>query len=346
MTYPITGAAWFEFSTVGLPEVVALAAAVTIAYVFGRRSRRPPDDPHAEQAQRDLETAAAIAQDLEGIAAEVHADLAAHRRSVVRFKAKVRAMHSGSLSASSKALNAEAERVLAPTLTLAGQLSYAYDRIRQRSTQLLAFTEVRIDALTGVGNRRALDEQLKLLFGLLNRYQRPFSIAIFDIDRFAEINERQGRAFGDQVLQRVANLFKESVRDTDFVARYGSEEFVVVMPHTRLPGAGVFGERLRGLVEQEVGHTVSGGLAEGTPEDDAQSLLNRADSALYSAKAAGRNAVYQHNGTTIRPVERHGSSERTASSATESGPEEEDAVSAAQFTPSPDTAELEPAPTN
>ena len=77
-----------------------------------------------------------------------------------------------------------------------------------------------------------------------------FSVVMFDIDHFKQVNDQQGHLHGDRVLQELARLFDESMRETDIVARYGGEEFVVVMPHTDLAGACVFAERLRAQVDE------------------------------------------------------------------------------------------------
>ena len=236
--------------------------------------------------------------------AEVRDDLALHHQSVRQFKSKVDQLSDCESDASCRIIYEEAERILAPTLRIAALLSNAYDRVRQQSAHLLTFAEGRTDPLTGAGNQRALDDQLGLLFDLLRRDNRPFSLAIFDIDQFQSIHEERGHAFSDQVLQDVARIFEQTVRDTDFVARYGGEEFVVLMPQTRLAGARIFAERLRILVEQKLSVTVSGGIAEAAAEDTSQAVLSRADSALYSAKAAGKNVVFQHCGNLIRPVEK------------------------------------------
>jgi diguanylate cyclase len=221
----------------------------------------------------------------------------------VRFKSKVVALPARNAEVS-QAFYEKAEQMLAPTFKLAAQLSNAYEQLREQLSHLLTFAECRTDALTGVANRRALDEHLTLLFGMLARNDRPFTIAIFSVDQFQEVNDEKGVAAGEKVLHDVASLFKKTVRETDFLARCGGDEFVVVMPKTRLFGGSAFGERLRSLVEQKLSLTVSGGTAEATPKDTSQTLLARADSALYSAKAAGRNVVFQHNGATIRQVEK------------------------------------------
>ena len=122
--------------------------------------------------------------------------------------------------------------MLKPTLKLASQLAAAYDEIRQQSNNLMTFTEVRTDPLTGVSNRRALDETLESMFAMMHRYEHPFSVVLVDIDYFKQINDEQGHLYGDRMLKAVARLLDDNVRDTDMVARYGGEEFVIVMPQT------------------------------------------------------------------------------------------------------------------
>jgi diguanylate cyclase (GGDEF)-like protein len=190
--------------------------------------------------------------------------------------------------------------MIRPTLKLATQLASAYDEIRQQTGYLMSFTEVRTDPLTGVSNRRALDEQLTSHFALMHRYETPFSVVILDIDHFKKINDEQGHLYGDSVLASVAKVLADCVRDTDMVTRYGGEEFVIVMPQTMLEGACVFANRLRERTESKLPLTVSGGVASAVDGDNAQTLLARADAALYGAKAAGRNQIFYHNGLQIQ----------------------------------------------
>ena len=107
--------------------------------------------------------------------------------------------------------------MLKPTLKLAAQFAAAYDEIRQQSNNLMTFTEVRTDPLTGVSNRRALDETLESMFAMMHRYEQPFSVVIVDIDYFKQINDEQGHLYGDRMLKAVARLLDDNVRDTDMV---------------------------------------------------------------------------------------------------------------------------------
>jgi diguanylate cyclase len=298
----------FDLSSIRLPTPVALAIVTVIGYLIGRR-RRSGDDEADNQARRELKRAQAVAKELEKIADLVRRHLATHHASVVRFKNRMVSLGGTHNESAWQELCKESESMLKPTLKLAAQLANAYDEIRQQSNHLMTFTEVRTDPLTGVSNRRALVETLISMFAMMNRYELPFSIVIVDIDHFKKINDEQGHLYGDSILKSVAKVLDDNVRDTDIVTRYGGEEFVIVMPQTALPGACIFSDRLRQNVEQKLPLTISGGVAAAVDGDNPQTLLARADAALYSAKAAGRNRTYFHTGLEIRPSEENVSDE-------------------------------------
>jgi len=284
-----------------IPLPMALAIIAVLGYLAGRRSRVHAIH-EADKARRELRRAKVVARELEQIAEGVRKNLAAHHLSVAKFKDRVSKLGADEKDAAWKELCGEAEQILKPTLRLAEQIALAYDEIRQQTNQLMTFSEVRTDPLTRVSNRRCLDETLDTMFAMQERYGEHFSLAIFDIDHFKQVNDKKGHLQGDRTLQAVARILDETVRDTDVVARYGGEEFVVVMPHTPLENACHFGERVRKLVEASLGLTISGGVAMALDGDNAQSLLSRADSALYRAKAGGRNRIFRHTGGDIEPI--------------------------------------------
>ncbi|QSX34488.1 GGDEF domain-containing protein [Shewanella avicenniae] len=155
------------------------------------------------------------------------------------------------------------------------------------------------DPLTGLFNRRRFKELVKLEQNRMKRQQRCFTIALLDIDHFKSINDSFGHDSGDKVLQAVAAMLKQTCREADSICRWGGEEFVVLLVETGLSEANVVAERIRqecsalqvsGLAQRTV--TVSIGLAELRPSDlSVEDLINRADKALYQAKARGRNCV-------------------------------------------------------
>ncbi|MCY2928462.1 MAG: diguanylate cyclase [Planctomycetota bacterium] len=154
-----------------------------------------------------------------------------------------------------------------------------------------------IDALTGVWTRRALQARLHDEVQRSVRYRGPFCVAFLDVDHFKSVNDTLGHAAGDTVLRGLADILSEGTRTTDMVARYGGDEFVVLMPQTHLDECLLVINRLRERVVGELAHadgrpvTLSGGLAAWEGETREEDLLARADAALYQAKDAGRNRI-------------------------------------------------------
>jgi two-component system cell cycle response regulator len=165
------------------------------------------------------------------------------------------------------------------------------------------------DSLTGLYNRRAVLGRLGELINLANRYKEDFSLSMLDIDHFKVVNDRYGHLTGDEVLAKIATLIRRNVRDTDIVGRYGGEEFIIILPKTNLSSSWVVAERLRSIIEKaemkdSAGNvftiTVSQGLAGWERDEDAASLISRADEALYKAKGKGRNRVQILLGPSLR----------------------------------------------
>ena len=284
-----------------LPAPVALAAVALAGYLAGRSAKRSGGSADVN-GNRELRRAENVIRELESISGEVRRNLASHHASILRFKERINQLGSLHDGAAWQELSDEAERVLKPTLKLSTQIAHAYDEIRQQTNMLMLFTEVRTDPLTGLSNRRGLEETLNRLFALNNRYHTAFSVAMLDLDHFKLVNDRLGHLHGDQVLRNFGALLADTARETDLTARYGGEEFIVVMPQTELLGACVFGERLRQKVERDLGVTVSVGVTQAQEGDSLHSLLSRADAALYSAKANGRNCVFRHSGQSLECV--------------------------------------------
>ncbi len=166
-----------------------------------------------------------------------------------------------------------------------------------RRLELLSIT----DGLTKLHNHRHFQDELARAFEESQRYNRPLSLAMIDIDFFKKVNDTHGHAVGDEVLKAVARLYKDSVRSTDLVARYGGEEFAVLMPETELPDGCAFAEKIRALIESTpiqtqagaIRATVSVGVAS-VPQPrirNPKELIIAADKALYRAKKNGRNQV-------------------------------------------------------
>ena len=155
------------------------------------------------------------------------------------------------------------------------------------------------DPLTETGNRIAMDQTLQREIEMSRRHLQPLSLLMLDIDHFKRINDNHGHSAGDDVLKAVAASIKNQLRNVDMVFRFGGEEFLILLSNTSREAAAMVGERLRFAVQAEDyladGHvielTVSLGCSTLLPGESAESLLRRADSALYVAKREGRNRL-------------------------------------------------------
>ncbi|MBB3978106.1 two-component system cell cycle response regulator [Rhizobium azooxidifex] len=193
----------------------------------------------------------------------------------------------------------DANELLARSLTQIRRKRYN-DRLRASVKQTIELAVT--DGLTGLHNRRYLDSHLKLLIDRSVARGRQMSICMTDIDRFKLINDTYGHDVGDAVLREFANRLRTAVRGADLACRYGGEEFVLLMPDTSAETAAAVAERLRMTIEEQpfrisgggapLTVTASIGIASLLPQGDSpDTLLKRADNALYEAKRAGRNRV-------------------------------------------------------
>jgi diguanylate cyclase (GGDEF)-like protein len=166
-----------------------------------------------------------------------------------------------------------------------------------------------VDGLTGLFNRRHFLELAESEWSRFDRYERPLSLMMIDVDRFKSINDRFGHDVGDRVIEHVASICREGKRTSDIVARIGGEEFVMLLPETPLESAMLVAERLRRRIADSplldaaarVALTASIGVAEaGNRTDGVAALMKDADEALYRAKNAGRDRVVA--ATTEPPV--------------------------------------------
>ena len=158
------------------------------------------------------------------------------------------------------------------------------------------------DALTGLANRRAFDQMLDEIVNEKSSNSPIFSIVIADIDYFKRFNDTYGHLVGDKVLKYVSKVIKDCVKGKDLAARFGGEEFTLLLPDTDISGAEIVSEQLRSaiaktnLIDKSVNEdygkvTISLGVSQYKPNEQPQEILERADQALYQAKEKGRNRV-------------------------------------------------------
>lgn len=152
------------------------------------------------------------------------------------------------------------------------------------------------DRLTGLYNRRKLDEVLAQECERARRTQSPMAVIIVDVDNFKSVNDTYGHQVGDRVLVEIAGIIQKSVRIVDSVARWGGEEFMILCPDTNLVGACTVAENIRAAIGNHDFPVVGGktscfGVAEYRPDETPEAVVRRADEALYRAKSGGRNRV-------------------------------------------------------
>jgi diguanylate cyclase (GGDEF)-like protein len=198
------------------------------------------------------------------------------------------------------ALTENAQRELA-MLALQAAESLVRTRLYQQAERLAT-----TDGLTGLLNRRTFNVQLEARLREAQRYQRPLSLLLLDIDHFKKVNDTHGHPAGDAVLRGVARVAQKAARETDQVARYGGEEMAVILPETDGKGALAIAERLRKAVEATPHATERGSLRVtvsigiSTSAQSAEELIELADRALYRAKQGGRNRVEAANRASLR----------------------------------------------
>jgi two-component system cell cycle response regulator len=226
-------------------------------------------------------------------------------RSLLHLTSAVQAMGEGALRQQVPVESDNEVGVLAQAFNrMSDEIARQYEDLRQSHAQIEAMAaqmrELSLrDALTGLHNRRHFDEQCAQFFASAQRYQRPFSVMLCDIDHFKSVNDRFSHATGDEVLRRLGEILQQSVRGSDLVARYGGEEFVVAFPETGLSDAREVCEALRQSVQAAPWHelhpdlhiTISMGLCGDTRLASVERMLAVADAQLYNAKRGGRNQL-------------------------------------------------------
>jgi len=178
-------------------------------------------------------------------------------------------------------------------------LAAIVDITAQRQTREDLLQQATHDPLTGLFNRRHVEEVLRKEVVRAQRHARPLAVAMMDADHFKTINDTYGHQTGDEVLREISERCRKMLRSNDVLGRYGGEEFVIVFPETNIGEASVVAERLRAAVagdpiqvgDKTLAATVSIGVAAYAPGQDLETLFQRADSALYTAKQDGRNLV-------------------------------------------------------
>ena len=209
---------------------------------------------------------------------------------------------SGEMETVKQALLEHMETLMVSNQRLQKDLTYSRYQMEEQAEQIDdARREARTDGLTTVANRKALDEKLHLLMADWERQRQPLVLILIDLDYFKRINDAHGHQAGDRVLAKVGSWLRQWVREGDFVGRYGGDEFAVLLPQTELNAGAELAETIRqrtadrasrvALRGEQVSISFSIGVAAVRPDDTIETLLERADAALYKSKRLGRNQV-------------------------------------------------------
>ena len=172
------------------------------------------------------------------------------------------------------------------------QIAQTADFMKEEETKLKGFAE--FDELTGIYNRRKLNDFLIYHINEFKRYKKEFSLIFIDLDDFKKVNDTYGHAGGDIILQKFVQITKDNIRDVDIFARWGGEEFILLLPNTDIDNAYIVSEKIRKAIENYhntlIGSfTVSLGVSSIRSNDTLESLIKKADKALYRAKNEGKN---------------------------------------------------------
>jgi diguanylate cyclase len=196
------------------------------------------------------------------------------------------------------------KQIIASNEQLKTRLDAAESQLAKQTLQIESYlSEARTDGLTGLANRRAFDKKLDEMFLAYRAGGRSFVVGLVDIDKFKVINDTHGHPAGDQVLREVAGILRASLQEADIVARFGGEEFAVILPGPLTTAARRMNEVRKQVQshhikteQKEIEVTASMGVSEPLSDLVVALVLRRADEALYAAKNVGRNKVYFHDG--------------------------------------------------
>ena len=259
------------------------------------------------QASEETRHARDVLGRLHDLAARVAADVGEHSSRVEEINEELTSTESSDTDVVVTAV----QKLVEANDQMQAQLCSAEDKLQEQARQIKSHaTEARTDALTGLANRRAFDDETTRLFAEFQRRGQTFSIVMIDVDHFKKFNDTHGHQAGDEVLRGVGRVLQKSTRGTAVAARYGGEEFAVILPGTSVTDATVAAERVRRAIADTDFHfqgntlrvTVSVGVADLIRGEDIAAMIERSDVALYTSKAAGRDRTHWHDGQQAHPV--------------------------------------------
>ena len=279
----------------------SVCVGVVVGYFVGRSLSNNAHDSKLAQVERQATLKVLV--DLLKSAEQINSDVECHNSEI-----REAADHVGNLQVTEEmedvkqVLLGQIAGLLSSNKRLQDDVTYCRYRMEEQAQQIdHARREARTDPLTGVSNRKALDEKLHLLQTDWERNAQPYVLILVDLDQFKRINDSHGHQAGDRVLEKIGGWLKEWVREGDFVGRYGGDEFAILLPKTDLSVGVELAETIRARTADEtsriavrgeqVSVSLSLGVAAPWQGDTLDSILHRADRALYKSKHLGRNQV-------------------------------------------------------
>lgn len=258
-------------------------------------------------SSKDLGTAVELFNRLAEITANVNAEVRHHSGNIQSVNDELTVIPQGDVSA----VAAVVGKLLVMNQQTQQRLAQAELRLQAQQRQLADVTvAAKTDSLTGLMNRRALDEELRKILTEFEQQGRPATLLLLDVDHFKRFNDTHGHPAGDQALKLLADVLLAHSRESDIVTRYGGEEFAVIFRGAKAASVCQRAENMRNAIGQSpipIEHsalriTASSGLTEIQTGDDPESLLKRADEALYAAKLDGRDCGYWYASDKLQRI--------------------------------------------
>lgn len=291
-----------------IPLVIGVAMALVLLVIgmiagfwWGKRSA---DNDGTRISRNDRDRLMDMLRDIGQWASEYSGNVSDNQDKLAQINDAVLAGASGDSSAAELRVVSLLSQMMETNGELKTRLDEAERQLEKQTRQIASYlTEARTDSLTGLFNRRAFDSRLEEAFAGFRSGGRSFALALIDVDKFKSINDNHGHPAGDQVLKQLARSLKSGAGSAIMVARFGGEEFAVIMDGPLRAAAESMNELRRRIAENpmdagdvRLNVTVSIGLSEPRDELSVAPVLRRADEALYAAKNIGRNRVYFHDG--------------------------------------------------
>jgi diguanylate cyclase len=279
--------------------LASVVASLVAGYYIGRSTKHSEQERRAyRERENSLRALVEVLRSVQELSTDVdhrNSEMAAVRQHVDDIHA------TGEMEDIRQEILGQIKSIVDSNQKLEEDLTFARCRMEEQAEELdRTRREAHTDALSGVANRKAFDDKLKLLFGYHRRDGIPFALMLADLDRFKWINDTFGHQAGDRVISQLGRLLAQLVREGDFVARFGGDEFAVLLPHCDSETAFKVANRIRSettranfgvATSEQTAITISLGLSLVRPGDTSEVLFKRADEALYASKKGGRNQV-------------------------------------------------------